>query len=62
MMLGTKWPSMISTWIQSLLSSMSREHAGPSAAKSAERIEGAIMAGGDIVIQNLGGSGQEIGF
>lgn len=39
----------MSTWIQSALSRMSCEHAEPRAAKSAERMEGAIIAGGDMV-------------
>ena len=57
-MLGTKWPSMISTWIQSALSRMSCEQADPRAAKSAERMEGAMMAGGDIV--EFGGYGRKV--
>lgn len=40
---------MISTWIQSLSLSIKPEHAAPREPKSAERIEGAIIAGGPIV-------------
>lgn len=52
-MLGTKWPSMMSMcshvaplWIVS-------EHALPKAAKSADRIEGAMIAGGDMMIAGM---------
>lgn len=48
-MLGTKWPSMMSTWSQSDPSSILVEHSLPRVAKSALRIEGAIMAGGDML-------------
>ena len=48
-MLGTKWPSMISTWSQSAPWPMVSEQALPRAPKSAERIEGAMIAGGAIV-------------
>lgn len=41
----------ISTCSQSAPAAMVSEHAFPSSAKSAERIEGAIMAGGDIVAE-----------
>jgi hypothetical protein len=50
---GTKWPSITSIWIQVDLFSISIEHAAPRAAKSAERIEGAIIAGGVIVKRGL---------
>lgn len=48
-MLGTKWPSMMSTWSQSAPSSIFRAQSWPSLEKSALRMEGAIMAGGDMV-------------
>ena len=48
-MLGTKWPSMISICSQLAPLRIVSEHAAPKAAKSAERMDGAIMAGGDIV-------------
>jgi hypothetical protein len=53
-MLGTKWPSMISTWIQSALLLIVVEQAWPRAAKSADRIDGAMMAGGDMVAGRKG--------
>ena len=49
MMFGTKWPSMMSTWSQSAPCSILAEHSLPRVAKSALRIEGAIIAGGDMV-------------
>ena len=45
-------PSMMSTWIQSEFFSMMSEQAFPSSAKSADRIEGAIMAGGVMLAVN----------
>jgi hypothetical protein len=48
-MLGTKWPSMMSTCSQSAPWPMVSEHALPNAPKSADRIDGAMIAGGDIV-------------
>lgn len=47
-MLGTKWPSMMSMWSHVAPLLMVSEQALPRAAKSAERIEGAIIAGGDM--------------
>jgi hypothetical protein len=40
---------MISTWSQSAPCAIVLEHSAPRSAKSAERIDGAIIAGGDIV-------------
>jgi hypothetical protein len=48
-MLGTKWPSIMSTWSQSAPWPMVSEQALPKAPKSAERIEGAMIAGGAIL-------------
>ena len=48
-MLGTKWPSMISMCSQSATCPMVSEHAAPRAAKSADRIDGAIIAAGDMI-------------
>ena len=42
--LGTKWPSIMSMWSQSAPWVMVSEQAAPRAAKSADRIEGAIIA------------------
>ena len=42
-MLGTKWPSMTSTWIQSQPAASMARTSSPSRAKSAERIDGAMM-------------------
>jgi hypothetical protein len=57
--LGTKWPSIISIWSQSAPCKIVSEHAVPRDAKSADRIEGATIAGGDIfaegVVQRLQG-------
>lgn len=47
-MFGTKWPSIMSTCSQSAPWAMVSEHAFPRELKSAERIDGAIIAGGDI--------------
>ncbi len=44
-----KYQHTISTWSQSAPSFMVFEHAAPNAAKSALRIDGAMMAGGDIL-------------
>src|SRR3954471_24908029 len=44
-MLGTKCPSMTSTWIQSAPAASIARTSSPSLAKSAERIEGAIRTG-----------------
>ena len=41
-MLGTKWPSMTSTWIQSAPAASTARISSPRRAKSAARIEGAI--------------------
>ena len=49
MMFGTKWPSMISICSQSASQSMAWRHSAPRTAKSAERMEGAIMGGGGMV-------------
>ncbi len=46
---GTKCPSMISTCSQSAPWEIVVLHASPRAAKSAERMDGEMMAGGDIV-------------
>lgn len=43
-------PYMISTWSQSAPCSIVREHACPRVAKSAERMEGAMIADGAIVL------------
>ena len=48
-MLGTKWPSIMSTCSQSAPCEMVSLHAFPRAPKSADRIEGAMIAGGGIV-------------
>jgi hypothetical protein len=53
-MLGTKWPSMMSTCSQSAPWPMVSEHALPREPKSALRIEGAMNAGGAIVRKELG--------
>jgi hypothetical protein len=42
-MLGTKWPSMTSIWIQSAPALSTARTSSPSLAKSAERIDGAMM-------------------
>lgn len=47
-MFGTKWPSMISICSQSASQSMALRHSAPNTAKSAERIEGAIIGRGDM--------------
>ena len=47
-MLGTKWPSMISICSQSAPCVMVVEHALPRAPKSADKIEGAMIAAGDM--------------
>src|SRR5580704_2523053 len=44
-MLGTKWPSMTSTWIQSAPAASTARTSSPSLAKSAARIDGAMMSG-----------------
>jgi hypothetical protein len=46
--LGTKCPSITSTWIHELPKLIRSEHSFPRAEKSADRIEGAMIAGGDI--------------
>src|SRR5690606_15811972 len=43
--LGTKWPSMTSTWIQSAPACSAARTCSPRRVKSAERIEGAIFRG-----------------
>jgi hypothetical protein len=43
--LGTKWPSMTSTWIQSAPAASTARTSSPSFAKSAAKIEGAMMSG-----------------
>src|SRR6185312_15531496 len=43
--LGTKWPSITSTWIQSAPASVTAATSCPSAAKSADRIDGAMRTG-----------------
>jgi hypothetical protein len=48
-MLGTKWPSMMSTWSQSAPCSIFLAQSWPRFAKLALRMEGAMMAGGVIV-------------
>lgn len=49
-MFGTKWPSIMSTCSQSAPWEIVSEHALPRAPKSAERMEGAIIAEGAMVI------------
>lgn len=49
-MFGTKWPSMMSTCSQSAPWAIVSEHALPRAPKSAERIEGAMMALGAMIV------------
>src|SRR5580698_2191174 len=44
-MFGTKWPSMTSTWIQSAPAASTARTSSPSLAKSAARIDGAMMSG-----------------
>lgn len=48
-MLGTKWPSMMSTCSQSAPWPIVSEHALPREPKSALRMEGAMNAGGAIL-------------
>lgn len=48
-MFGTKCPSMTSMWSQSALCPIVSTQAAPRAAKSADRIDGAIIALGDIM-------------
>src|SRR5579864_4830100 len=43
--LGTKWPSITSTWIQSAPAASMARISSPSLAKSAERIDGAMVSG-----------------
>ncbi len=43
--LGTKWLSMTSTWIQSAPAAVTASISAPKAAKSADRIEGAMRTG-----------------
>ena len=52
--LGTKWPSIMSMCAQSQWASKIEEHAAPRLAKSAERIDGAMMAGGDMLMLAAG--------
>src|ERR1051326_5321416 len=54
-MLGTKWPSITSTWIQSAPAASTARTSSPSLAKFAERIEGAISSG------RIAGSGKAFG-
>lgn len=49
MMFGTKCPSIISICSQFAPCAIVFEHSFPRSAKSAERIDGAMMAGGDIL-------------
>ena len=42
-MFGTKWPSITSTWIQSQPAASMARTSSPSRAKSAERMDGAMM-------------------
>ncbi len=49
-MFGTKCPSITSTWSQSALWPIVSAQAAPRAAKSADRIDGAIIALGDMMI------------
>ena len=44
-MLGTKWPSITSTWIQSAPAASTARTSSPSLAKSAARIDGAMSSG-----------------
>src|SRR3954470_17388949 len=44
-MLGTKWPSITSTWIQSAPAWSTARTSSPSLAKSAARIDGAMASG-----------------
>ena len=44
-MLGTKWPSITSTCSQSAPAASTARASSPSLAKSADRIEGAMMQG-----------------
>jgi hypothetical protein len=51
-MFGTKWPSMMSTWTQSDPHSLKTDStASPRAEKSADRMLGAMIAGGAIADQ-----------
>src|SRR5262245_65912594 len=47
--LGTKWPSITSTWIQSAPAWSTARNSSPSREKSAARIDGAMVSGRDIV-------------
>ncbi len=49
MIFGTKCPSIISMCSQSAPSLIVFEHSAPRSAKSAERIEGAMIAAGAII-------------
>jgi hypothetical protein len=42
---GTKWPSITSTWIQSAPAASTARISSPNLAKSAERIDGAMISG-----------------
>lgn len=53
-MLGTKWPSMMSTCSQSEPWSILSAHSLPSWEKSALRIDGAMIEGGHMVMVRRG--------
>src|SRR6186713_3260343 len=61
--LGTKWPSITSTWIQSAPAASIARISSPRRAKSADNIEGAMRTGcctaGILTPARLGGQGRE---
>src|SRR5579859_2176495 len=69
-MLGTKWPSITSTWIQSAPAAMTSPISAPRRAKSAARIEGEMMSGLRVTVGGVprrrpdhraGGGGDRLG-
>src|SRR5262245_47334772 len=63
-MLGTKWPSITSIWIQSAPASSTARTPSPSLAKSAERMDGEIRSGrvmSDVLAEGDGGVGHAVG-
>src|SRR6201999_3034395 len=53
-MLGTKWPSITSRWIQSAPAASTARTSSPSLAKSEARIDGAITSGRDANWADIG--------
>src|SRR5579872_4571268 len=52
-MFGTKWPSMTSTWIQSAPALSTARTSSPSLAKSADRMDGAMIRGRDTALSAI---------